>query len=379
MAQMWITMGPQHPMTHGLWTLRVKIDGETVVDTEPELGYIHRGVEKICESRDFTQITPYCDRLCYASAMTWAHSYIYAAENLLEVEVPERAEYIRLIANEMQRIASHLMWLGAYTPDTGNLTVFVWCLRDREMFLDLMQELGGSRMHYNFPRVGGVKRDLPIGFADRARAKTKMFLERMQEYEMLLDESTIFLIRTQGVGYAKAEEMVNAGVTGPNVRAAGVNYDVRWAHPYSVYDEIDWEPSVEKQASIKGADCYDRYRVRMEEMRQSALMILDALDKIPGGADTHYSPGDEMILSKAPNRAPEGASGFHHFEDPRGESMFYLQGGGEGRGKSPYRMSIRSPMFITIPFVAKTMIGYKIADIPAIMGSFDPCIGETDR
>ncbi len=379
MAQMWITMGPQHPMTHGLWTLRVKVDGETVVDTEPELGYIHRGVEKICEARDFTQITPYCDRLCYVSAMTWAHSYIYSAENLLEVEVPERAEYIRLIATEIQRVTSHLMWLGAYSPDIGNLTIFTWCLRDREMFIDLMQELGGSRLHYNFPRVGGVKRDLPVGFAQRCRAKIALFLERLKEYEMLLDESTVFLVRTQGVGLASAEAMVNAGVTGPNLRAAGVNYDVRWAHPYSVYDELDWTPSVEKPSSVKGADCYDRYRVRMEEMVYSCEMVLEALEKIPGGADSHYSPGDAMIQSKAPLRAPAGSSGFHHYEDCRGESMFYLQGGGEGRGKHPYRVSIRSPMFITIPFVAKTMIGYKIADIPAIMGSFDPCIGETDR
>ncbi len=381
MAEMWITMGPQHPMTHGLWTLRVKVDGETVVDTVPELGYIHRGVEKICESRDFTQITPYCDRLCYASAMTWAQSYIYAAEDLLGAEVPERAEYIRLISVEMQRVASHLMWLGAYCPDVGNLTVFVWCLRDRELFLDLLQELGGSRMHYNFPRVGGVKRDLPIGFAMRARAKIEMFLKRLQEYEMLLDESTIFLVRTQGVGACKAEDMINAGVTGPNVRAAGVNYDVRWAHPYSVYDQVDGVASIEKASSNEGSDCYDRYRVRMTEMVESCNMILSALDKIPGGAETHYNKKDEMIYTKPPIRAPAGQTGFHHFEDSRGESTFYLVGGGgkKGRGEFPYRMSIRSPMFITIPYVSKVMIGYKVADIPAIMGSFDPCIGETDR
>ena len=176
---------------------------------------------------------------------------------MLEVEVPERAEYIRLIAVEIQRIASHLMWLGAYGPDIGNLSIMVWCLREREMMMDLLQELGGSRMHYNFPRVGGVKRDLPIGFAMRCRAKLKLFLDRIQEYEALLDESTIFLVRTQGVGYGKAEEMINHGVSGPNVRAAGHNYDVRWAHPYSVYDELDWEPSVERP-SIKGSDCYDR-------------------------------------------------------------------------------------------------------------------------
>jgi len=365
-------------MTHGLWTLRVKVDGEVVTDTEPELGYIHRGVEKISESRDFTQITPYCDRLCYASAMTWAQSYIYAAEDLLEVEVPERAEYIRLIAVEMQRIASHLMWLGAYCPDVGNLTVFVYCLRDRELFLDLLQELGGSRMHYNFPRIGGVKRDLPIGFAQRARAKINIFIDRMKEYEQMLDESTIFLVRTQDVGYTKPEEMIQWGVTGPNIRAGGVDYDIRTAHPYSVYDELDWEPAVESP-SIKGADCYDRYRVRMEEMRQSCAMILEALDRLPGGTDTHHEPYDPMILSKAPSRAPEGSSGFHRFEDSRGESLFHIVGGGEGRGKMPYRMSIRSPMFITIPYVAKVMIGHKVADIPAIMGSFDPCIGETDR
>ena len=280
MAEMWISMGPQHPMTHGLWTLKIKVDGETVIDTEPDLGYIHRGVEKICEARDFTQITTYCDRLCYASANTWSHSYIYAVEDLLEVEVPERAEYIRLIAVELQRIASHLMWLGAYGPDIGNLSVLVWCLRERELMMDLLQELGGSRMHYNFPRIGGVKRDLPHGFAQRARAKVSLFLNRIQEYEALFDESTIFLIRTQGVGYSKAEDMVNHGVTGPNLRAGGVNYDVRTSHPYSVYSELDWEVPVERP-SVKGADCYDRYRIRVEEMRISAMMVLEALDKIP--------------------------------------------------------------------------------------------------
>ena len=378
MAEMWITMGPQHPMTHGLWTLRVKVDGEIVTDSEPELGFIHRGVEKICESRDFTQITPYCDRLCYVSANTWAQSYVYAAENLLEVEVPERAEYIRLIAVEIQRIASHLMWLGAYTPDVGNLTVFLYCWRDREMFVDLLQELGGSRLHYNFPRIGGVKRDLPIGFAQRARAKINIFFDRLREYETMLDESTIFLIRTQDVGCTKAEDMIAHGVTGPNLRAGGVNYDIRQASPYSVYEELDWEPAVESP-SIKGGDSYDRYRVRMEEMRQSANMVLEALDKIPGGAETHHAHDDPAILAKAPLRAPEGASSIHRFEDSRGEAAFHIIGGGEQRGKYPYRLSIRSPMFITIPYVTKVLIGHKIADIPAIFGSFDPCIGETDR
>ena len=383
MAEMWITMGPQHPMTHGLWTLRVKVDGEVVTDTEPELGYIHRAVEKIGEARDFTQFTTYCDRLCYVSANTWSHAYIYAAEDLLaqgqeDFEVPARAEHIRLIAIEMNRIASHLMWLGAYLPDVGNLTVFVWCLRERELFLDLLQELGGSRMHYNFPRVGGVKRDLPVGFARRARAKTHLFLRRMDEYEKMLDESTIFLVRTQGVGHAKVSDMIDAGVSGPNVRAGGVAYDARQQAPYSVYDELDWEIPVEKPSS-RGADCYDRYRVRLEEMRISSQMILDALDRMPGGAETNHASDDPSIRAKLPERSAEGTTGMHRFEDSRGESLFYLAGGGAGRGKSPYRVSIRSPMFITIPFASETMIGYKVADIPAIMGSFDPCIGETDR
>ena len=215
--------------------------------------------------------------------MTWSNSYIYAAEDLLEADVPERAEYIRLLAAELQRLASHLMWLGAFGPDIGNLTLMTWCMRDREMFLDLLQELGGSRMHYNYPRIGGVKRDIPIGFADRMIAKVKLFEKRIEEYEMMLDESTIWLVRLQGVGYANAEEMVEAGVSGPNVRAAGDNYDIRWAHPYSVYDEIDWEPAVEKPTSVKGADCYDRYRVRIEEMRQSLNLIEQTIKLVEEG------------------------------------------------------------------------------------------------
>ena len=169
-------------------------------------------------------------------------------------------------------------------------------------------------MHYNYPRIGGGKRDIPLGWANRLKAKVRLFENRINEYEMLLDESTIWLVRLQGVGYATAEDQIDAGVTGPNIRAAGVNVDARWTNPYSVYDQVDWEPAVEKPTSIKGADCYDRYRVRMEEMRQSCRMLLDAIEKIPGGANTHYQPGDEMIITKAPTRAPEGATGFSTYE-----------------------------------------------------------------
>ena len=185
----------------------------------------------------------------------------------------------------------------------------------------------------------------PSALLTASLRKVKLFEKRIEEYEMMLDESTIWLVRLQGVGYAKAEDMVNAGVSGPNIRAAGVNYDVRWAHPYSVYDQVDWEPAVEKPTSVKGADCYDRYRVRMEEMRQSCRMILDAIEKIPGGKNTNYASGDAMILAKAPTRAPEGATGFSNYECTRGASQFYIKGGGDGRGKNPYRLSIRSPMF----------------------------------
>jgi len=360
MVEMWINMGPQHPMTHGLWTLKVKVDGETIVDAVPEIGYLHRGVEKIAEDRTYDQFIPLADRLCYAASMSWEHLYCMTVEKLMDLKCPDRAEYLRVISLEMQRIASHLMWLGALAPDVGNLTMFLFPLRERELILDLFQKLTGARMTYNYCRIGGVANDMPANF-ERDLLKALDWIDRkIIDYEGMFDESKVFLMRMQDVGKISATDAMNLGMTGPNIRASGAAIDIRKLDHYSVYDQLDWEIMTEN-----GCDCYARYRVRINEMRESANIIRDALKKMP--------PGEIRI--KAPKR-PEKGTAFCRSDDPRGEAAFYIVSDG---GLKPYRTRIKSPMFVNISASPKLLIGYKIADIPAIMGSIDICIGDTDR
>ncbi|MCK5547714.1 MAG: NADH-quinone oxidoreductase subunit D, partial [Thermoplasmata archaeon] len=265
MTEMWINMGPQHPMTHGLWNLRIKVDGETIIDAEPQIGYLHRGVEKISEYRDYNQVIPLMDRLCYGSSLTWAHAYCLAVEELMDVKVPERGEYLRVISLELQRLASHLLWLAAYPPDLGLLTALLYGLRERELFLDLLQLLTGARINQNYPRIGGVRNDMPSNF-EKECVKALNYLEKkLGEYEELLDASKIFLMRTQDIGKLSRADAINLGVTGPNLRASNCAVDLRTHDPYSVYDRFDWEPALEKDG-----DCFARYRVRMKEMRESS-------------------------------------------------------------------------------------------------------------
>ena len=360
MAEMWINMGPQHPMTHGLWNLRIKVDGETIVDAQPEVGYLHRGIEKLCEGKTYPQCIPLADRLCYGSSFTWSHLYCMAVEDLMKLEVPERAEYIRVLCIEMQRIVSHLMWLAAYAGDLGLGVGFSYTMRDREVFLDLFQALSGARITYNFPRIGGVARDLPQNFERDALRAIKYFEERLKEYEDLFDGSKIFMMRNVGIGILKKEDGINLGVTGPSLRASGVSYDLRKDRPYSVYEEMDFNV-----ATHRDCDCYARYRVRMDEMYESCQIMKQALKKMPKG----------KVRIVAPRNAPEG-TGLARVEDPRGEGMIYVVGDGSDK---PYRVKVRSPIFVTVSAAPKMLIGYKIADVVAIMGGLDMCIGETDR
>ena len=241
MAEMWISMGPQHPMTHGLWTLKVKVDGETIVDADPELGYLHRSVEKMGERRKYFMNTTLTDRLCYASSTTWTHSYVLAVEELMEVEVPTRAQYIRTIMLELQRLASHLMWAGAYMPDLGHITGALYFWRDRELFLNLLELPSGSRLLYNYMRIGGVKRDLPDGFEQKTERILKLFEQRLDEYADLFENSKIFRMRTEDVGKFTGTQAMNMGITGPNLRGCGVKHDLRVEDTYEIYEEIDWD------------------------------------------------------------------------------------------------------------------------------------------
>jgi len=361
--EFWVNMGPQHPMTHGLWNMKVKIDGETVVDAKPEIGYLHRGYEKIMEVREFQKNVVLTDRLCYVSSLTWSHAYCLAAEKMMGLEIPERAKWIRVISLEIQRIASHLMWLAAYGPDLGLLTALLWSLRERELFLDLLQLLTGARMNQNYPRIGGVRNEMPPNFDAMCRRSIAHFLEKLEEYERLYHESKVFLMRTQGVGKISALDAINWGVTGPNLRACGLNVDLRRLDPYETYDEIDFEPQVWRGAD--GGDSYARFACRFGEMRESCGIILQALEKIPKTGD---------FRTKPPRRA-EG-EGFARTEDSRGEALFYILGDGDDR---PYRVKIRSPIFCTMAATPILLRGNKLADVVAILGSIDVCVGEMDK
>ncbi len=329
MPGFWVNMGPQHPMTHGLWNMRVKVDGETIVDAQPEIGYLHRGYEKIMEVREFQKNVVLTDRLCYVSSITWSHAYCLAVERMMGIEVPLRGQWIRVLALELQRLASHLMWLASYGPDLGLLTGLLWALRERELFLDLIQILTGARMNQNYPRVGGVRNDLPENFDAMCRRSVEHFLGKLDEYEKLFHESKIFLMRTQDVGTISTADAIDWGVTGPNLRACGVNVDLRRLDPYEIYEEVDFEPQVWKGPS--GGDSYARFVCRFNELRESCGIVLQAIEKMPTSGAYRVKP---------PRRA-EG-EGFARTEDARGEALFYVIADGDDR---PYRVKIRSPIF----------------------------------
>jgi NADH-quinone oxidoreductase subunit D len=276
------------------------------------------------------------------------------------VQVPERAEYIRVIVLELQRIASHLMWLAAFGTDLGLLTAFVYCMRERELFLDLLQGVTGARMTYNYPRIGGVRNDLPPDFERDCLRVLDYFEKKIDEYEEIFDGSDIFLMRTQGVGALKPSDGMNLGVTGPTLRGSGVKIDLRKHDPYSVYDELDWSICTHPDC-----DCYARYRVRMDEMRMSCHIVREAFKKLPTGP----------FRVKAPRNGPRKTA-FARVEDPRGEALMYVVGDGTDR---PYRLKVRSPIFVIVSAVPVMLRGYKVADVPSIMGSVDMCLGETDR
>jgi NADH-quinone oxidoreductase subunit D len=362
--EFWINMGPQHPMTHGLWNMKVKVDGETITDAKPEIGYLHRGYEKIMEVREFQKNVVLTDRLCYVSSITWSHAYCLAVEKMMGIETPERGKWIRVISLELQRIASHLMWLASYGPDLGLLTGLLWCLRERELFLDLIQLMSGARMNQNYPRVGGVRNDLPENFEAMCKRSIEHFLEKVDhEYPQIFHESKVFRMRTEGVGKISAADAINWGVTGPNLRACGVNIDLRRLDPYETYADIDFEPQVWHDGGA--GDSYARFVCRFNELKESCKIILQALEEMPKTGPYRVKP---------PRRA-EG-EGFAKTEDSRGEALFYVIGDGDDR---PYRVKIRSPVFCTMAATPQLLRGNKLADVVSILGSVDVCVGEMDK
>ncbi|MCL1978818.1 MAG: NADH-quinone oxidoreductase subunit NuoD [Methanomassiliicoccaceae archaeon] len=362
--KMWVIMGPQHPFSHGLWTLKAQLDGEIVVDAEPIIGYLHRGWEKECENRTYPKIIPMADRLCYAASMTYTHLYCMTVEKALGIDIPEKAKYIRIMADEICRIQSHLMWLAAVGTDLGNLTVFLWAMREREFFMDLNVRMCGARMTTNFPRIGGVRNDIDDEFAMFATRCVERFEKALWDIIAMVDDSSIFVSRMKGTGILTRERCANLGITGPAMRGTGVDFDVRRDDPYDNYDQMDFVVPV-----LKDGDSYSRYRVRIEEMFQSCKIIKQALQKVKAiGRNAPYR-------LKVPSKVPAGRA-FMRMEDPRGESMMYLVSDGS---EKPYRLKVRSPIFVNVSAAKPLVQGCRIADVPAVMAMIDMCLGETDR
>jgi len=364
MTEMWLNMGPQHPSTHGLWDLLVRVDGETIKEAKTKIGYLHRGVEKIAENRTIEKFLPINDRLCYIANSSWTTLFVMSVEELLEVTPPERAQYIRVVLLELQRIASHLVWLGAYCSDMGLLTMILWGWRDREPIMDLFQFLTGARVTHNFPRVGGVRNDMPPTFKERTLKVMDYLDERFKEYDQICTNNEVFQMRTKGIGVLSLEKAIALGSTGPMLRASGLEQDIRKEAPYLGYEKFDF-----KVPTGKNGDAWDRYTVRLEEMRQSVSIVRQALARMP--------EGDYILPNfKMPKVLPDRAV-YTRAEDPRGEGAIYLVG--DGKTNRPYRLKIRSPTYIHLLGIPHYIQGARISDVPVFMGGADPCMAEVDR
>jgi len=358
-----INMGPQHPSTHGVLRLVVKLAGETVLGVTPHMGYVHRGIEKMGEAQTAVQFTHLTSRLDYLSAHINNWGWVMAVEQALGIQVPERAEYIRVLMSELTRIASHQLWWGVFGMDLGAFTPFLYGFRDREKINDIFEKTCGTRLTMNYLCIGGVTEDLEEDFEKDTREFVAYFRPLIEEYEQLLSGNIIIQERTKGVGLLPPELAKSFGVTGPSLRASGVDYDVRKNHPYGVYDRFQW-----KTAVSDGCDSWARYLVRLEEMRQSLKIIEQALDQMPK---------EGPVRAKTPNviRIPPGRY-LSRVEAARGEIAFYLVGDGK---PIPYRVKIRSPGFSNLSAIPHIIKGWRVADIVTVLSTFDVVIPDIDR
>jgi NADH-quinone oxidoreductase subunit D len=358
-----LNIGPAHPSTHGVFRMRATLDGEVVVDLEPVFGYLHRGIEKLAEERTYGGVIPLTDRLDYVASITNNLAYVLAIEKLANISVPERAEYIRVITSEMQRIAAHLVSVGSFLNDAGAyFTPFLYMYRERENIVDLFDMICGQRLLYSYMRIGGVSQDLPDEFLPALRKFIPRMRSRIDEYDWLLKENEILLARAKGVGILPRETAINIGASGPVLRGSGVKWDLRKADPYSMYDRFEFDiPTGEI------GDCYDRYRVRIEEMRQSLRIIEQAVKQIP--------PGE--VRSEVPHllRPPAGEA-YAHVEGATGEVGFHVVSDGS---IAPYRCHIRAPSLMNLTALKDMIVGWKVQDLILIFGSFAITMGEVDR
>jgi len=358
-----VSMGPHHPSTHGVFRMDVKLDGETVVDLQPVFGYLHRNHEKLAENMSYLSSMPFTDRLDYFNSMTNNWAYALAAEKLIEIEVPERAEYLRVITAELTRLVNHVSLVGFFINDLGALgTPLLYAFREREKILDLFEQASGARMMCNYLRFGGLRNDVPEGWLDRTQKVVDDFPVFLDEYEKLLCENEIILSRTQGIGMLPRGLAVNAGITGPMLRASGVNYDLRKVDAYGIYDRFKF-----RVPYGESGDCYDRFMVRMLEMRESLEILKQALEDIPEGP----------VMGNAPRVfKPKPQEVYGRIEGPKGELGFYLIADGTPQ---PYRYRVRPPSFINLTVLRDMCLGQKVADAVIILGSIDIVLGEVDR
>ena len=358
-----INMGPQHPSTHGVLRVVLRLDGERVIDADVVIGYIHRGIEKLSENRDWTQIILLTDRMDYVAAATNNLGYCETVEKLMEVEVPRRARYLRTVLAELQRIASHCLWLGTHAMDIGAMTVFLYAFRERELILDLFEDYCGARLTYNSMRIGGLPLDIPSGWDAKVREFCNLMEGKISEYEELLTNNRIWLERTRDIGVISAEDAIGLGLCGPPLRGSGVYRDVRKDEPYAAYDEFDFEVPL----GTRG-DTYDRYLIRLEEFRQSIRIIRQALDGLPEGP----------IMGKVPRLIkPKAGETYHAIESPKGELGYFIVS--DGRATNPYRFRVRPPSFCNLQGLRPLVIGHLVADVVALIGTIDIVLGEVDR
>ncbi len=382
-----LNMGPHHPATHGVLRIKLELDGETIVKATPVIGYLHTGIEKTMENKTYSQVIPLTDRMDYVANLSNNLGYCLAIEKLLDIEAPAKAQYLRVLLTELTRIASHLIWIGSHAHDTGLMTMFIYAFREREMLLDLFEMISGQRMMTSYFRIGGVAKDVFDGFEKAVREILKVLPRKIDEYEQIMTNNRLWIQRTVGVAAISGEDAINCGLSGPMIRGSGVKWDLRKSNPYSSYDKFDFEIP-----TGKNGDIYDRFLVRVEEIRQSLRITEQALDGMPEGDFMARVPGvtlpqkEEVLTSMealifhfktvVEGFCPPEGEVYQSIESPKGEIGFYIVSDGSSK---PYRVKVRPPCFVNLSSLNRLIKGRMIADVVAVIGSIDIVLGEIDR
>ncbi|MGE6205304.1 NADH-quinone oxidoreductase subunit D [Guptibacillus hwajinpoensis] len=360
--EMLLNVGPQHPSTHGVFRIVLKIDGEIIKEAKPVIGYLHRGTEKIAENLQYTQIIPYTDRMDYLAAMTNNYILCHAVETMMAMELPERADYLRIIVMELGRVASHLVWFGTYLLDIGAMSPFLYAFREREVIINLLTEISGGRLTFNYMRVGGVKWDAPDGWLDKVRAFVPYMREQLAGYHDLVTGNEIFMARIKGVGAYSKQKALSYSLSGANLRCTGVKWDLRKNESYSLYDRFEFDVPV-----FREGDALARYHCRMAEIEEALKIVEQAVEQIPS---------EGPVMAKVPRiiKPPAGET-YVRIESPRGEIGCYIASKGK---KEPYRLKFRRPSFYNLQILPELLVGENISNLIAILGGIDIVLGEVD-